>query len=86
VQNVLHRLLRVAEVRIETASGQGAEATMRVLGLGEVEALRRCVMARRGGELVDGLRPSPPDPLPQVWGRGRMVGDEGGLALQNGCS
>jgi len=75
VQNVLHRLLRVAEVRIETASGQGAEATMRVLGLGEVEALRRFVMARRGGELVDGLRPSPPDPLPQVWGRGRKLGE-----------
>ncbi|MCC7018359.1 MAG: PH domain-containing protein [Ardenticatenales bacterium] len=65
VQNVLHRLLGVAEVRIETASGQGAEATMRVLGLGEVEALRRFVMARRGGAPID-VPPAQPAPIVQL--------------------
>jgi putative membrane protein len=64
-QNVLHRLLGVAEVRIETASGQGAEATMRVLGLGEVEALRRFVLARRGGAPID-VQPAQPAPIVQL--------------------
>ncbi len=40
VQNVLHRLLRVAEVRVETASGTEPEATLRVLSLKQVEQLR----------------------------------------------
>lgn len=40
VQNLFHRMLNVAEVRIETASGSEAEATMRVLGLPQLEQLR----------------------------------------------
>ncbi|XZE18740.1 PH domain-containing protein [Pirellulaceae bacterium SH449] len=40
VQNLFHRMLKVAEVRIETASGSEAEATMRVLGLPQLEQLR----------------------------------------------
>lgn len=40
VQNVLHRLFGVAEVRVETASGTEPEATLRVLSLTQVENLR----------------------------------------------
>ena len=39
-QNFLHRFFRVAEVRIETASGTEPEATFRVLSLTEIERLR----------------------------------------------
>jgi putative membrane protein len=45
VQNVLHRLFNVAEVRIETASGKEPEATLRVLSLAQVEALRNEIFA-----------------------------------------
>ena len=47
VQNPLHRLFKVAEVRIETASGTEAEATLRVLSLGEIDRLRRHVEHER---------------------------------------
>ncbi|QEG22430.1 PH domain-containing protein [Mariniblastus fucicola] len=40
VQNVLHRMFGVAEVRVETASGTEPEATLRVLSLKQVEQLR----------------------------------------------
>ncbi len=40
VQNLFHRLFKVAEVRIETAAGNEPEATMRVVSLTEVDRLR----------------------------------------------
>ena len=40
IQNVLHRMFGVAEVRIETASGKEPEAILKVLSLAEVERLR----------------------------------------------
>ena len=40
VQNLFHRLFQVAEVRIETASGNEPEAIMRVISQAEVERLR----------------------------------------------
>lgn len=40
IQNIFHRMLNVAEVRIETASGSEPEATMRVLGLSQLQQLR----------------------------------------------
>jgi len=43
VQNVLHRIFRVAEVRIETASGKEPEAVLQVLSLAVVERLRASV-------------------------------------------
>ncbi len=45
VQNPLHRLCRVAEVRLETAGGQKPEAVMRVLSLEAVERMRARVFA-----------------------------------------
>ena len=46
VQNVLHRIFRVAEVRIETASGKEPEAVLRVLKLADVERLRSSVFSQ----------------------------------------
>ncbi len=46
VQGVLHRIFKVAEVRVETASGTKPEAVLSVLSLGQVELLRRSVFRR----------------------------------------
>ncbi|MFN7731178.1 MAG: PH domain-containing protein [Pirellula sp.] len=43
VQNPLHRLCGVAEVRVETASGSEPEATMRVLAVAELKRLRSSI-------------------------------------------
>jgi len=47
VQNPFHRWLRVAEVRVETASGDRPEAIMRVLSLPSVEAMREHVFRQK---------------------------------------
>ena len=47
VQNVLHRLLNVVEVRVETGSGQTAEATMSVLPVSAFQEMRARVFAER---------------------------------------
>lgn len=47
VQNVLHRLLNVVEVKIETGGGDAAEATMSVLPLSALRELRERVFADR---------------------------------------
>ena len=47
VQNILHRLLRVVEVRIETGGGNEAEARMRVLPLPALAEMRERVFASR---------------------------------------
>ena len=44
-QNVFHRLLRVGEVRVETASGKEPEAIMRVLALSEFSRLKAEMIA-----------------------------------------
>ena len=49
VQNPLHRLLGVALVRVETASGSKPEAVMRVLSLVAVDEMRAAVFAGRHG-------------------------------------
>ncbi len=43
VQNPLHRIMNVAEVKIETASGNKPEATLRVLSMDKMEELRKAV-------------------------------------------
>jgi putative membrane protein len=72
-QNVLHRLFRVAEVRIETASGAEAEAVLRVLTHSQIGQLRSMIFdeaseskidydddyQRNGGDSLE----SPEDPL-----------------------
>jgi putative membrane protein len=67
VQNPLHRLLAVVEVRVQTGAGAAPEAVLRVLRLRDFEELRRRVAAGRatgaaaasGGAPADGA----PDPL-----------------------
>ena len=46
-QSVFHRLFKVADVRIETASGSEAEARLQVLSLEAVEAMRERVFGHR---------------------------------------
>lgn len=53
VQNVLHRLLRVVEVRIETGGGNEEEARMRVLPLPALDEMRERVFAGRAGGAAD---------------------------------
>ena len=52
VQHVLHRLLRVVEVRVETGGGDEPEARMRVLPIAALEEMRERVLAgrARGGQ------------------------------------
>jgi putative membrane protein len=47
VQNVLHRVLGVAEVRIETGGGTEPEAAIQVLSMAAFQELRQHVLARR---------------------------------------
>ena len=61
VQNVLHRLLNVVEVRIETGGGQTPEATMSVLPVAAFEEMRRRVFAeRQQKEIVEATPAEPP--------------------------
>ena len=55
VQNVLHRLLGVVEVRVETGGGQEPEARMSVVPLAAFEEMRRRVFAeaREAGSMVE---------------------------------
>ena len=76
VQNFFHRLLSVAEVRIETASGSEPEAVLKVLGLDEVDRMRQQIFSRRmrsadtelaeGTQLAEtqGLQPQPAEEQP----------------------
>ena len=47
VQNPVHRLFRVAEVRLETAGGQAPEAVIRVLSLEAIERMRSRIFGGR---------------------------------------
>ncbi len=47
VQGVLHRMLNLAEVRVETASGTKPEAVLKVLSLEEMERLREGVLRHK---------------------------------------
>ncbi|MFO1066587.1 MAG: PH domain-containing protein [Pirellulales bacterium] len=47
VQNLFHRFLSVAEVRVETASGREPEAVLKVLSMADIVQLRSSVAARR---------------------------------------
>ncbi len=47
VQNPLHRILKVAEVKVETASGTKPEATLRVLSMAQMERLRQAIFEKQ---------------------------------------
>ncbi len=52
IQNAVHRLLGVVEVRVETGGGKEEEARLNVLPLSALAEMRRRVFARRGGTSV----------------------------------
>src|SRR5690606_37307167 len=56
-RGLLHRLLRVVEVRVETSTGGKPEALIRVLGLTAAEDLRRQVFASSFGEARTAVEP-----------------------------
>lgn len=64
-QGVLHRLARVAEVRIETAGGGAADAVLRVIGMDQYEELRARIFARRAA-LQQEVAPGQPPPVPLI--------------------
>ena len=73
LQNVLHRLLRVAEVRVETASGTEPEAILRVLSMADVGKLRSEIFEKRhadvslpGDSLVSPSETLPTETLLQI--------------------
>ena len=76
VQNLFHRLLQVAEVRIETASGSDPEAILKVVGVDEVERLRLRIFSGRAATAaipaaeqpgaLPGQQPQPAEPEPVV--------------------
>jgi putative membrane protein len=63
VQNVLHRLLAVADIKIETGGSDAAEATMSVLPLSALDDIRERVLAKRDGESIAAPDVAPAPPL-----------------------
>ncbi|MGQ0736862.1 MAG: PH domain-containing protein [Acidobacteriota bacterium] len=77
VQRPLHRLLSVAEVRVETGGGETAEATMTVLPMAAFREMRERVFADRGAAADsaqgDSAAPAPPAPLLDLGSREVML-------------
>jgi putative membrane protein len=63
VQNVLHRLLGVIEVRVETGGGEEAEAFMRVVGRDALDEIRERIFAGRSVPADAPATPAAPDVL-----------------------
>jgi putative membrane protein len=63
VQNLLHRLLRVVEVKLETGGGETAEATMSVLPIAGFQEMRERVFAERHAARPDATIAVGPTPL-----------------------
>ncbi|MBA4147522.1 MAG: PH domain-containing protein [Verrucomicrobia bacterium] len=64
-QGVLHRMLKMAVVQVETAGGKGAEATLSVLSQPDAEQLRRLIFERRAivrGKGAETTEPQPEQP------------------------
>ena len=52
-RNLLHRMLNVAQVRVETSSGGGSEAVIQVLGIQDAEDMRRRLFAARDAQVTE---------------------------------
>ena len=77
VQNPLHRMLDVALVRIETASGDRPEAVIRVLSLDSIDEMRAHVFAGRRGTAETAHGPSDPPAKVLLQLSGRELGKLG---------
>ena len=64
VQNPLHRMLGVAQVRLETASGTRPEAVLTVLSMEAVQEMRRRIFEESPG--VEEVPEAAPEPLVRV--------------------
>jgi putative membrane protein len=62
VQNVVHRLFRVVDVRVETGGGDEPEATMRVLPLSSLGEMRERIFAGRAAAAVEDVAASETSP------------------------
>jgi len=69
VQNPLHRLLKVAEVKIETASGTKPEAVLRVLSVDKMNSLRSAVFESPAHFAKDASTDLPTEKFPTVEGK-----------------
>ncbi|HVR34404.1 MAG TPA: PH domain-containing protein, partial [Methylomirabilota bacterium] len=58
-QSLLHRLLNMAVVQVETAGGMGAEATLSVIPLQRAEQLRQAIFARKLNLTPSAAAPEP---------------------------
>ena len=67
VQNPLHRIFKVAEVKVETASGTKPEATLRVLSMAQMDSLRKAVFGSAGRAKTAVENPDP-NSIPPVAG------------------
>ena len=76
-RGLLHRLLNVADVRVETSTGGSAEARIRVLGLDAVEDMRTRIFARRAER---------PTPAPTSRPRRREPGRSAPSTAKRRCS
>jgi putative membrane protein len=68
-QGVLHRWFRVTNVQVETAGGEGAEASLSVLSQAEAERLRKAVFERKSaaaGLTRSQIAESPPAPREDI--------------------
>lgn len=65
VQNVLHRLVNVIDVRVETGGGQEPEAKMSVLPMADFEEMRRRVF-KENGPVAAATLPTEDQPLLQL--------------------
>ena len=68
-RSLVHRLLGVADVTIQTASGSQAEAVMRVLSLDAVAAMRQHVFAHPTAQDATDTDIAPTAPPPEVLAR-----------------
>lgn len=71
-QGLLHRLFGVVDVHVETAAGQGAEASLSVLSRAEAERLRQAVFAHgreAGAQLAEAGAPAPEPAAELSFGR-----------------
>ncbi len=72
-RGVFHRLLGVAEVRVETAGSEGSEAHLRVVGKQAAELFRTDLLRRRGLALGTGAAPETAADQGQVLRRSSML-------------
>jgi putative membrane protein len=75
VQNPLHRVFGVAEIKIETASGTKPEANMRVLSMAQLDSLRQAVFAQQ--KLIDNRANGNSESQAPVPGLDSELGDRG---------